>query len=291
MIVVAGGSGLLGRLVVTDLLSRGEQVRVLVRDVDRARALFGSAVEIVAGDVRRADGFDRLVDGAAVVISAVHGFLGGRGAGPVEVDQHGNANLVAAAGGTGATVVLVSVLGAAHDSPVAFFRAKYEAEQQLRGSGTPWTIVRSAAFVQTWLAVLSQTAGRSGRPMVFGRGEQPIAFVSAEDVATVVSRAATDPTLLGQVLEVAGEHYSMNQLASALQDTRGWHGSPRHLPRSVLRILSALAGPINPAFARQSNTALAMDTTVLAGNTRAASPTGRPLQTLSDVLRSKPTAG
>lgn len=284
MIVVAGGSGLLGRLVVADLLSRGEQVRVLVRDADRARALLGPTVEVVAGDLRRADGPDELFAGAAVVISAVHGFLGGRGAGPVEVDQRGNANVVNAAGAAGASVVLVSVLGAAQDSPVELFRAKYEAEQQLRGSGTPWTIVRAGAFVQTWLAVLSQTAGKSGRPMVFGRGEQPIAFVSADDVATVVSRAATDPALLGQVFEVAGERCTMNELAGALQIARGWHGSPRHLPRSVLRILSALAGPINPAFARQTHTALAMDTTVLTDDPKSVSPTGRPLQTLPDVL-------
>ncbi len=291
MILVAGGSGLLGRLVVADLLSRGEQVKALVRDADRARAVLGSTVDVVAGDLRNAAGLDELVAGAAVVISAVHGFLGGRGAGPVEVDQRGNANLVTAAGRAGASVVLVSVLGASQNSPVELFRAKYSAEQQLRGSGTPWTIVRAAAFLQTWLAILSDTAGKSGRPMIFGRGEQPIAFVSAEDVATVVSRAATDPGLLGQVVEVAGAHYTMNQLAGALQIARGWQRPPRHLPRSVLRILSVLAGPINPAFARQNNTALAMDTIVLTEDTAAASPTGRPLHTLSDVLGSRPIPG
>jgi len=263
VIIVAGGSGLLGQHVVTDLLARGEKVRVLVRDVARARALFGDAIEVVAGDVRRAEGLDELVAGASVVVSAVHGFLGGRGAGPVEVDDRGNANLVDAAAAAGAGVVLVSVLGASPDSPVDLFRAKHAAEQHLRGSGTPWTIVRASAYLETWLTVLTKTAGTSGRPLIFGRGEQPIQFVSALDVAAVVSRAATDSTLRGQIFEIAGEPITMTELARALHDAHGWHGSPRHLPRPLLRILSVLARPISPAFARQNQTALAMDTGLL----------------------------
>lgn len=55
----------------------------------------------------------------------------------------------------------------------------------------------------------------------------------------------------------------MTELARALHDAHGGHGSPRHLPRPLLRILSVLARPISPAFARQNQTALAMDTGLL----------------------------
>lgn len=284
MIIVAGGSGLLGQHVVTDLLARGETVRVLVRDAARAQALFGDAIEVVAGDLRTCDGLDELVTGSSAVVSAVHGFLGGRAAGPVEVDQRGNANLVAAATAAGAGVVLVSVLGASPESPVDLFRAKHAAEQHLRDSRAPWTIVRASAYLETWLTVLNKTAGKSGRPLIFGRGEQPIQFVSALDVAAVVSRAATDSTLRGQVLEIAGEPITMTELARALQDARGWHGSPRHLPRPLLRTLSVLGRPISPAFARQNQTALGMDTGTLTVDAPAASPLGLPRQTLPDVL-------
>ena len=284
MIIVAGGSGLLGQHVVTDLLARGEKVRVLVRDAAQARALFGDAIEVVSGDVRSRDGLDEAVAGASVVISAVHGFLGGRGAGPVEVDQRGNANLVDAATAAGAGVVLVSVLGASPESPVELFRAKHAAEQHLRDSGTPWTIVRASAYLETWLTVLTKTAGKSGRPLIFGRGDEPIQFVSALDVAAVVSRAATDSTLRGQVLEIAGEPMTMTELAQALQDARRWHGSPRHLPRPLLRTLSVLARTVSPAFARQNQTALTMDIGVLTVDAPTASPLGLPRQTLPDVL-------
>jgi NADH dehydrogenase len=284
VIIVAGGSGRLGQLIVTDLLARGEHVRVLVRDTERARALLGSGVEVLAGDVRRAAELRPLVDGASVVISAMHGFLGGRGAGPDEVDRLGNANLVNAAQAADAAVVLVSVLGAEADSRAELFRAKHAAEQQLRASGAAWTIVRAGPFLETWLGILTQTAGKSGRPLIFGRGAQPIPFVSAEDVAVVVSAAATDPALAGRILEVTGRPITMNEFASALQAARGWQGSARHLPRPVLRAFSMLARPINPAFARQNGTALVMDTAVLAADPAQSIALGSPRRTLTDVL-------
>ena len=259
MIVIVGGSGLLGRQVVKDLLLRGEQVRVLVRDTAHARAVLGDDVEVCEGDVRQAH-LSETVGGASVVVSAVHGFLGGRGAGPSDIDRRGNANLIDAAATVGASVVLVSVIGAAADSALELFRAKHAAEQHLLASGVPWTIVRAAPFMETWLSILAQTAGRSGRPVIFGRGDQPIAFVSATDVAVIVSRAATDMTLRGQVVHMAGEPVSMVEIAHALQAARGWNGTVRRVPRPVLRGLAALARPVNPAFARKSRAATEMDT-------------------------------
>lgn len=284
MIVVAGGSGLLGRHVVSDLAARGERVRVLVRDCGRARSILGDDVEVIGGDVRSRHGLDELVAGASAVVSAVHGFLGGRGAGPTQVDKHGNANLVDAAAAAGADVVLVSVLGASPNSPVELFRDKYHAEQHLRHSATAWTIVRPAAYLETWLTILSKTAGTSGRPLIFGRGEAPIRFASVADVAAVVSRAATDAALRGQVLEVAAEQLTMADLARALQEARGWHGSPRHLPRGVLRALAVAARPISPSFARQNRTALAMDTGRLSVDAPAANTLRLPALPLPDVL-------
>ena len=94
MIVVAGGSGVLGRSVVSELTRAGERVQVLARDTAYAESVVGDRVEVVAADVRRPDGLGQLVTGASAVVSAVHGFLGGRGAGPAEVDVRGNAHLI-----------------------------------------------------------------------------------------------------------------------------------------------------------------------------------------------------
>ena len=82
--------------------------------------------------------------------------------------------------------------------------------------------MRATAYLETWVDLLEQTASKSGRPLVFGRGDNAIYFVSAIDVAMLVERAITDPSLRGKTLEVGGpENLSLNQLAAAIQKQGG----------------------------------------------------------------------
>ena len=75
------------------------------------------------------------VRGADVVVSAIQGFTGTRGASPATIDYQGNVNLVDAARAADAQLVLMSVVGAAADSPMELFRMKHAAEQHLMAAG------------------------------------------------------------------------------------------------------------------------------------------------------------
>ena len=255
MILVAGGTGRLGTLVVRDLAERGQSVRVLTRDLARARHLESAATEIVTGDVRQPGTLRAAVQGTQTVISAVHGFAGPGRVSPASVDRDGNTNLISAAGLAGADVVLMSVVGASPDSRMDLFRAKFEAEQHLRESGVEWTIVRSTAFVELWTDLLS-------KGIVFGRGDNPINFVSVHDVAAAVTAAAIDPSLRGEVIEIGGpENLTFNELASRLQRVKGHSMTMRHIPRWALSVMA----PLN----RQPRAALAMDTSDMTFEQRA----------------------
>jgi NADH dehydrogenase len=260
VILVAGGSGRLGTLLVQRLVARGAPVRVLTRSRARAAHLNDTLVEIVEGDVRVAADVQRAVDGADVVVSAVHGFAGPGGVSPASVDRDGNRHLVDAAVRTGATVILMSVVGAAADSPMELFRMKYAAEQHLRARGTAWTIVRSTAFLELWIALMTETTNRAGRVLVFGRGENPINFVSVNDVATLVDRVVADPDARGQTVEIGGpQNLTLTQLATAIQSA-GPAVAPRHIPRAALTAMSVLLRPFWPERARQGAAAVALDT-------------------------------
>ena len=157
------------------------------------------------------------MQGVATVVSAVQGFAGPGRVTPASVDRDGNAHLVDAAAAVGAHVVMMSIVGASVDSPMELFRAKYAAEEHLRASGAPWTIVRATAFVELWAEIMK-------KPIVFGRGDNPINFVSVGDVAAVAERAVVDPDLRGRIIEVGGpQNLSFNELAALLQDVRGTH--------------------------------------------------------------------
>lgn len=247
MIAVAGGTGRLGSLVVTQLSARGLAVRVLTRDPARARHLADAASEIVTCDVRDRASVESALQGAATVVSAVHGFAGPGRVSPATVDREGNANLVDTAAALDADVVLLSVIGASPNNPMELFSAKYDAEQHLRASSARWTIVRAAAFVELWVEIMNKAP-------VFGHGENPINFVSVSDVASVVVQAVTDTALRGKLIEVGGpRNLTFNELAALLQQVRGRPAKVRHVPRWLLRSMAP--------FNRQARAAITMDTT------------------------------
>jgi uncharacterized protein YbjT (DUF2867 family) len=206
-------------------------------------------VEIAEGDVRKPDTLPAAVADVDVVVSAVHGFAGPGRVSPKSVDRDGNAHLVTAARDVGAAVVMVSIVDASPDSPMELFRYKYAAEQHLQRSGAPWTIVRSTAFAELWAEIV-------GKGLVFGRGDNPINFVSVHDVAGVVRDAVLDPALRGRIVNVGGRaDVTFNEFAALLREKRGRPMRVRHVPRRLLRALAPLH--------RQPRAGYAMDTTDL----------------------------
>ncbi len=260
MILIAGGTCRLGTVLATRLAGRGLAVRVLTRTPARADHLAVLGVEVIAGDVRDRASLALAVRGADVVVSAIQGFTGPRGSSPATIDYQGNVNLIDAGRAVGARFVLMSVVGAAADSPMELFRMKHAAEQHLQAGNGCWTIVRATAFLELWIDVLGKTAARSGRPVVFGRGENPINFVSVADVAGLVEQAVTDPATDGRILEIGGpDDLSFNQLAAAIQQAAGRTAAPRHVPPAVLWLMARSAGYLRPELGRQARAALVMD--------------------------------
>jgi uncharacterized protein YbjT (DUF2867 family) len=269
MIVVVGASGTLGPLLVPLLVGRGEPVRVVTRDPNGAATRL-TGVELMTGDVARPEDARRAVEGARVVVSAITGF--GSPSGVKAVDEDGNRTLAQAAKAAGVEqFVLVSVGGAAVDHQIPLFRAKFAAEEAVRETGIDWTIIRPSAYLETWLGIVGGPLVASGKTLVFGRGENPISFVSALDVARFVALAISDPTLRGQVIEVAGpENLTLNQLVEIVQRVSGRTGRVSHTPRAAMRLLSVVLRPINAMRAGQVQAALVMDTRDMAVDGRAA---------------------
>ena len=260
IILVAGGTGRLGSRLANRLSRLGHEVRVLSRGLTPPSCELDSGVVVVRGDVRDPRTLQEPARGADVVVSAVQGFQGPGDVSPAGVDRDGNLHLIEAAEQARARFVLLSVIGAAADSPMELFRMKYAAEQRLRASSCRWTIVRADAYAELWRDLMVQTAGRSHRPLVFGDGSTPIAFVSIDDVVDLVERTVLDPGLAGRTVEICGpEAVSMVELAGMVMRTRSWSGSPRRVPRPMLHLMAGTVGLVRPTFRRQAKAALAMD--------------------------------
>ena len=261
MILVAGGTGTLGNELVRRLLARGARVRVLSRNAAKHPA--SPQVEVVEGDVRDRPSLDRAVAGVTTVVSAVHGFLDKEG--PRAIDRDGNGNLISAARAAGAEhFVLVSIAGASADSPMELFRMKYAAEQELERSGLAWTIVRPTAYMETWLGLIAVPLVQTGKVRIFGRGQNPINFVSAHDVASVIETATTDRAKRGVAIDVGGpEDLSFVEFSRVIEQTMGKTAAISHVPLPMMRAMSLVMKPLNPALARQIQGGVVMDTTDL----------------------------
>jgi uncharacterized protein YbjT (DUF2867 family) len=262
MILVVGGTGTLGTQLVRLLVDQGQVVRVLTRDPARAADL-PDTVQAMTGDVRDPATTAAAVRECATVVSAVHGFAGPGRPSPEAIDRDANRALIQAAAAAGVQhLVLVSVLGAGPDHPMSLHRAKYAAEQALRTSGLAWAIIRPAAYLETWIAIIGAKLASNGQTLVFGPGRNPINFVSAHDVAAVAALAVHDRSLQGEILEVTGpENLTFTQLAERLITASGQPGRIRHVPQAMLRAMSVLARPVSPVFARQAQAAVVMNTT------------------------------
>lgn len=262
MILIAGGSGQLGSRIVQLLTGRGLQVRVLTRDPNRAHALRGDLVELVAGDVREPRAVEAAIQGVSTVISAVHGFIGAGDCNPRTIDRDGNHNLISAAQAAGAEhFILTSIHGATADHPMELFRMKYAAEQELRQSGLAWTIIRPTAYMETWAMLIGEPLIATGKTRLFGTGENPINFVSAADVARFADLAVVDPNMRGVEVDVGGpENLTFRQFAQMFEARIGKQGTISQVPRPMMRMMSVVMRPFNATLARQIQAGVVMDT-------------------------------
>jgi NADH dehydrogenase len=227
-VAVAGGTGFVGGAIATELHRRGHVVRVLSHRGDAVRGGLADAIEIRPADVQTGAGLVDALRGADALAIAL-AFRNSPIEAPskhqtfVEVDAEGTERLVAAAREAGVKrVVYLSGAGAAPDAKRHWFRAKWRAEEAVRGSGLTWTIIRP-----TWLfgprdVSLNRFVGFARRlfmvPMT-NAGSQLLAPVFIDDAASLAADALVDDAAANQLFELGGpETLKMREIiATALR--------------------------------------------------------------------------
>ncbi len=144
--LVTGATGMVGAAIVRALLGRRCRVRVLARDPERARSLWGSAVEVLAGDLRAPASLVRACQGVSDLYHAAALVGDGPETALRETNVEGTRHLLRAARASGVARIAftssVSVYGdglrpgVAEDAPLApqsaYGLSKVEAEEAVR---------------------------------------------------------------------------------------------------------------------------------------------------------------
>lgn len=179
-VLVTGGTGVLGRAVVQELIRRDHGVTVLSRRA--APPNLPDGVKAVQGDLGTGAGLTAALEEVATVVHCASDFRRHR-----QVDVEGTRMLVEAAEKTGSTnsrphIVYISIVGCDR-IPFGYYRSKALAELALAQSKVPWTVLRATQFHDLILALGDYLT----RPPVVlvprGVQDQP---VSVLDVATRV---------------------------------------------------------------------------------------------------------
>jgi uncharacterized protein YbjT (DUF2867 family) len=202
-IVVIGGTGLIGKKVVTNLRQHGHEV---------VAASPSSGVNIVTGE-----GLAQALAGAQVVVDVANAPSWEDNAVLAFFETSGR-NLLAAeaAAGVGHHVAL-SVVGTDRLLASGYFRAKMAQEKLIKASPIPYTIVRATQFFE-FVGGIAQAATEGQTVRVPPALMQPIA---ADDVAAVVADVALAEPLSG-TFDLAGpEPIRQDDLVRRFLNTTG----------------------------------------------------------------------
>ncbi|MCQ6272522.1 SDR family oxidoreductase [Pseudarthrobacter sp. R1] len=246
-VLVVGGTGMLGGQVVTELLTRGKQVRALVRPGSDASRLESAGVEIARGDMMDQESLLRAMAGADAVITTAAGYTRHRKGDTPETDTVGNSNLAEAAKRTGVRrFVLTSILTCDQTPRVPHFWHKRLMEDRLQALSVPFVALRPGAF-------LDQVTRFGGDPvskhkvMWFGSAGIPLTFVLTADVAGYLAAAVDAPGVEGQRIDVGWDRpISLQEFADLTERLTGEEMRVRSVPVGLLRAAGRVLGPVNP---------------------------------------------
>ncbi|MBT2235644.1 SDR family oxidoreductase [Nonomuraea sp. NEAU-A123] len=260
MIVVFGGTGRVGRQIVEQLRHEGKAVRVVTRDPASANAVQG--VEVVAGDIHDRRTLVRAASGAEAIVCTIQGGDGKGNNGPKGIEGSGIPSLIGIACDTAVeNFVYISSASARADSPVGFFRLKFEVERLLRTSGLPYSILRPTHLMDTWVEMLAGSITKKGKATVLGSGTSPVSWVAGKDVARVAAALAIHPGE-GWSADLGGPEAlpltKVNELIAASLGLR--INGQNKMPVGMLRVMSPLTRPFNEVLARQMQMGALLDT-------------------------------
>jgi uncharacterized protein YbjT (DUF2867 family) len=212
-ILVTGGTGTLGRQVVSRLRSGDSKLRVLSRQSHENE----DGIEFVKGDLATGEGVEAAVEGASIIVHC-----GGTSRG----DEDKALNLVRAASEAGPRhLVNISVvgadripaLGALDRAMFGYFAMKLAAERVIAESGLPWTTLRATQFYDLILTVMRWMARLPAIPAPTGFRAQPVD--SGEVADRLVELAFGAPA--GLVPDIAGPRvYEFAELLRGYLHTR-----------------------------------------------------------------------
>jgi uncharacterized protein YbjT (DUF2867 family) len=251
MILVTGANGFVGRNLVRRLRQDGIAVRALVRNAAKAARLRDLGAELVEGDISDPASLEAAMEGCEKVVHLVGIIQEGRGFTFRSVHVEGTGNVLAAAKKAGVRqFFLQSALGTREDARSEYHRTKWEAEELVRASGLPYTILRPSLIYgpgDQFTLRLADAIRLSPVLPVIGSGRSKIQPIFIDDVTACIARAVTNDAFLNAVFEIGGpEQLTYEEVTKAIAAALGVKRPTVHMPMFFMRTMAKVAETVLP---------------------------------------------
>lgn len=212
-ILITGATGKVASPLVSRLKAQGADVRVLVRNPEKAESLKKAGAEIVVGDFEKPETLGPAFAGVDAVFLVT-------AAGPKAADWV-SALLVAAKASGKPHIVRLSALKAGEDGPTDNTRQHGRADKETQASGLPYTILRPHLYMQNFLMSAPQLA--TDGSMYQGMGNGKMGMIDTRDITDAAFAILTNPSAhAGKIYDLTGPaSITMHDVAATLSKVLG----------------------------------------------------------------------
>jgi uncharacterized protein YbjT (DUF2867 family) len=172
-------AGKVGSEAARQLAHRGERVRIVARNPEKAAALAQAGVDVFEGDLDVLGSVDEAMDGVSRIVLAT----------PPIVQQE--LHVIDSALRADVEHVVKITSKASADSPIARRRNQTQIENALIASGLAYTLLRNNAYMQNLLIMAPLIKNTSSFSNATGDGR--VGHIDARDVAAVAAEIAASP--------------------------------------------------------------------------------------------------
>ena len=248
LILVYGGTGYLGQKVVEKLIQKRKSVKVVSRNYDKAKELFGEKVEIFQGDVTNRQSVIESLKNVSTIIICLSAMSNKLIRKMKQIERDGVLSIMEEAKKQNISR-LVYLSGyemrkqLLNDLKIPEFgEIKIEIESKISQSDFNWTILGDSPSFEIFFAFI-----RNGKMMVPGGGLNAIPSISSEDVGEITAQTALRDDLNGRRIKLTGpEAFTFPEAAKHISLISGKEIKHKAVPLMVINIVSLLLLPFAP---------------------------------------------
>jgi uncharacterized protein YbjT (DUF2867 family) len=241
-LLIIGGTGTLGRQIVLQALTKGYQVRCLVRNFRKASFLKEWGVELVYGDLNRPETIPPCLKGITAIIDASTSRADELDS-LKKVDWDGKLCLIEAAKAANIQkFIFFSAQNVEQFENIPLMKLKNEMEVKLKESGIPYTIFRLTGFYQGLIEQYAIPILES-LPIWVTNENTYISYMDTQDIAKFCLRALQIPQTTNQTFLLGGSRgWVSSEIINLCEQLAGQQAKVKRIPLFFLKFVSRFFG-------------------------------------------------